>query len=202
MKVSVIIPYMEADDGKEAVLNRLLDSLVGADEIIIAENWKAGYAVPINFGLSQATGDYLIVMNDDLIQRSGDLHQLCDPKAVTSPIEGGLLQEMYGNCFCIPRWVYEATGGLDERYRISYFDDDDFINELRKRNILMHGVSEVEFENVDGGGRTLHTFADHNSFFEHNKQLFTEKWGGTPDQVTSFFKQFGRLPDPEEDVIE
>lgn len=193
---------MEADEGKQAVLNRLLDSLVGADEIIVAENWKAGYAVPINFGLSQATGDYLIVMNDDLIQRSGDLKQLCDPKAVTSPIEDGLLQDMYGNCFCIPRWVYEATGGLDERYRISYYDDDDFINELRKRNIPMHGVPEVEFENVDGGGRTLHTFPDHNEFFEENKQRFIEKWGGTPDQINRFFNNYGRLPDPEEDVIE
>lgn len=202
MKVSVIIPYMESDEGKPAVLKRLLDSLVGADEIIVMENWKEGYAVPINCGLEFATGDYLVVMNDDLIQRSGDLHQLCDPNAVTSPIEGGLLQDMYGNCFCIPRWVYEATGGLDERYRVSYFDDDDFINELRKRGIKMHGVPEVEFENVDGGGRTLHTFTDHNDFFEENKQRFIEKWGGTPDQVTNFFNRFGRLPDPEEDVIE
>lgn len=185
---------MEINEEKPAVLNRLLDSLVGADEIIVVENWKEGYAVPINFGLSQATGDYLIVMNDDLVMQKGSLSDMCDPEAVTSPKENGHEQPFYGNCFCIPRWVYEKVGGLDERYRISYFDDDDYINTLRKAKIPMKCKPAVVFENPNGGGTTLHVFPDHQEFFEENKQKFIEKWGYTPDEITTYWNQFGKLP--------
>lgn len=196
MNISVVIPYMESDEGKMAVLNRLLDSLEdkGANEILVVENWKAGYAVPINFGLSQALGDYLMVMNDDLIFREGTLDLLTDPNAVTSPLVDGRAQSFWGCCFCIPRWVYEKIGSLWEGYRISYFDDDDYINILRQNDIPMHSVQTVNVENVDGGGRTLHTFPDHREFFEENRQTFIHRWGGLPDEVTRFFNTHNRLP--------
>lgn len=198
-KVSVIIPYYEADPDKPAVLKRLTDSLVGADEIIVVWNDKMGYAKPINKGLNIAHGDFLMVLNDDLkMDPGGDLHNLCDPNFVTSPTVDGNEQPFWGCAFMMPRWVFEQTGGLDERYRISYFDDDDFINELRKNDIPMKCMPFVNFWNVDGGGRTLHTFPDHNEFFEENKQRFIEKWGGTPDQITAFYEQHGRLPEKNE----
>lgn len=179
MTLSVVIPYMEAFAGKQNILERCLDSLVGADEILVVENWKAGYAVPINYGLSEASSDFLLVMNDDIFQTRGNLKDLCDPQAVTSPKEDGGAQPFYGNCFCMPRWVYEKTGGLDERYRISYFDDDDFIFTLNSLNIPMRSVPSVSFSNPHGG-TTLHTFPDHNEFFEENKQRFLRKWGRLP----------------------
>lgn len=194
-KVSVIIPYMEADSEKPAVLNRLLDSLVGADEIIVVENWKDGYAIPINFGLSQATGDFLIVLNDDLkMDRGASLKDICDVNFVTSPTIDGNEQPFWGCAFCIPRWVYEKVGGLWEGYRISYFDDDDYINILRQAHVPMKSMPFVNFWNVDGGGRTLHTFPDHNEFFAENKEKFIERWGGTPDQITQFYEKNKRLP--------
>lgn len=190
---------MESDPDKIQVLERLLDSLKGADEIIVVENWKAGYAVPINFGLEQATGDYLMVLNDDLkMDQGASLKDLCDPNHVTSPTIDGNEQPFWGCAFMIPRWVYEKVGGLDERYRVSYFDDDDYINELRKAGVPMKCMPYVNFWNVDGGGRTLHTFPDHNEFFEENKQKFMEKWGYTPDELTSYFNQYGKLPPYQE----
>lgn len=198
-KISVIIPFMPADEDKWSVLERLLDSLEGADEILVIENMREGYAVPINFGLSQATGDYLIVLNDDLkMDRGASLKDICDPNFVTSPTIDGNEQDFWGCAFCIPRWVYEKVGGLDERYRISYFDDDDYLNELRQAHVPMKCMPSVSFLNVDGGGRTLHTFPDHNEFFDENKQKFIEKWGGTPDQLTAFFEKNKRLPKKEE----
>ena len=194
-KVSVIIPFMEADEGKIEVLERLLDSLVGADEIIVVENWKAGYGVPINFGLSQATGDFLIVLNDDLkMDRGASLKDICDSNFVTSPTIDGEEQDFWGAAFCIPRWIYDTVGGLWEGYRVSYFDDDDYINVLRQNNIPMKCMPFVNFWNVDGGGRTLHTFPDHNDFFAENKEKFIERWGGTPDDVTKYYKEHGKLP--------
>lgn len=198
MNISVVIPYYECDAGKPAVLERLVQSLKGHDEIIISSNQKEGYAIPINRGLRIAHGEYMIVMNDDLILRKGSLTLLPDPSAVTSPLIDGWRQPFWGCCFCIPRWVYETVGGLWEGYRISYFDDDDYINILRSKNIPMKSQPLVEFENVDGGGRTLHTFPDHAEFFKENKELFIKRWGGDPDQVSGFWGKFGRLPKKEE----
>lgn len=195
MKVSVVIPYMEVNEGKRDVLERLLDSLNGYDEILVVENWKDGYAVPINFGLSQASGDFLIVMNDDLVMdEGGDLRDICEPGIVTSPTVDGNDQSFWGCVFCIPREVYEKVGGLDERYRISYFDDDDYINTLRKHKVEMRSMPYVNFWNPSGGGTTLHEFPDHNEFFAENKEKFIEKWGYTPDEMTAYFNQYGKLP--------
>lgn len=194
-KVSIIIPYMEVDPEKKEVLRRLVNSLVGYDELLVISNWKWGYAKPINLGLSLASGDYLMVLNDDLkMDAGGDLHSLCDPNAVTSPTIDGKKQSFWGCAFMIPRWVYEKVGGLWEGYRISYFDDDDYINMLRVAGVPMKCIPAVNFENVGGGGRTLHTFPDHNEFFEENKQRYIKRWGGTPQEVNENYSQFGIMP--------
>lgn len=184
MKLSVVIPYMETDPEKHKVLERLLDSLKGVDEILVIENWKDGYAVPINFGLSQASGDFLMVLNDDLVMDKGsDLHDVCDINFVTSPSIDGKEQPFWGCAFCIPRWVYAKVGGLWEGYEVSYFDDDDYIQILKKARVPMKSMPNINFENVDGGGRTLHTFPNHQEFFDRNKQTFIKRWGNTPENL-------------------
>lgn len=185
MKLSIIVPYMESDPGKPAILNRLIQSLKGYDELIVVENWKDGYAIPINFGLSQATGDFMLVLNDDLVMDRGkDLHDICDINFVTSPTIDEREQPFWGCAFCIPRWVYAKVGGLWEGYRVSYFDDDDYIQTLKKHGVPMKSMPSVNFKNVDGGGRTLHTFPDHQEFFEENRKKFIERWGAEPGMLT------------------
>jgi GT2 family glycosyltransferase len=177
--ISVIIPYYESDPDKQRILRRCVNSLQGHDEIILVWNDKMGYAKSINRGLSIARGEYLVVMNDDLIWKEGSLLDLVDPMAVTSPQVNGIAQDFWGCCFCMPRWVYEQTGGLDERYRISYFDDDDFKFTLEDSHIEMNCVRKANVLHPEGG-RTLHTFPDRDQFFEENKQKFLEKWGRLP----------------------
>jgi hypothetical protein len=134
-------------------------------------------------------------LNEDLkMDRGASLKDICDVNFVTSPTIDGNEQPFWGCAFCIPRWVYEKVGGLWEGYRISYFDDDDYINILRQAHVPMKSMPFVNFWNVDGGGRTLHTFPDHNEFFAENKEKFIERWGGTPDQITQFYEKNKRLP--------
>lgn len=178
--ISVIIPYMEAFPEKRAILRRCVQSLRGHDELIVVSNWQEGYARPINKGLAIARGDFLVVMNDDIYQTAGSLQDLCNPEAATSPTINGQSQSLWGCCFCLPRWVYEQIGGLDEQYRISYFDDDDLIFTLQAAEIPMQSVPTVDFANPDGGGTTLHTFPDHREFFLENQAKFLTKWGRLP----------------------
>jgi len=175
MKLSVTIPYMESDPGKRAILERCLDSLHGADEIIVVENWKEGYAKPINFGMSQASGDFILMTTDDVIWPEISLKAMCDPEAVTSPLVNGQEQPLWGAAFCLPRWVYEKTGGLFEGYRISYWDDHDWIKTLEKHNIPFHSVPSIDIQHPEGG-RTLHTFPDHEEFYRENQALFKSRW--------------------------
>lgn len=176
--LSVVIPFMPIDEDKYAVLDQTLDSFSGADEVLVVENWKAGYAVPINFGLAQATGDFLVVMNDDLVWDGGSLTRLCDPEAVTSPRVNGHAQPFWGCAFCLPRWVYERTGGLFEGYRISYFDDDDFQNTLEHLGIPMRCEETVSL--TTQGGRTLERFPDRDAFFAENRALYNQRWPQHP----------------------
>ena len=178
MKLSVIIPYMEIDEGKRQVLADTVESFTGADEIVVVSNWREGYAKPINKGLAIARGDFLLVMNDDLTWDFQSLKRLCDPAAVTSPIVNGKDQPFWGCAFCIPRWVYDTVGGLYEGYKISYFDDADYYNSLIKAQIPVHSVPEVNV--TTQGGRTLEKFEDRDEFFKANQAHFIERWGKMP----------------------
>jgi hypothetical protein len=58
----------------------------------------------------------------------------------------------------------------------------------------MHSIPLVNFINVDGGGRTLHTFPDHKEFFEENKERYKERWGGYPEEIGEYYAKHGKLP--------
>lgn len=175
MRLSVIIPYMEIDDGKRQVLADTCHSFTGADEIIVVSNWKEGYAKPINKGLAIAKGDFLLVMNDDMTWDGMSLKRLCDPEAVTSPsVNGKTDQKFWGCAFCIPRWVYEKVGGLYEGYEISYFDDDDYQRTLEAAGVPLRCEPQVKV--FTEGGRTLHQFPDHDEFYKRNMAKFRERW--------------------------
>lgn len=181
-KLSVIIPYMESFPEKRQILERCCQSFTGADEIIIVSNWREGYAIPINKGLAVAKGDFMVIMNDDMVWDGGSLKRLCDESAVTSPsVNGNSTQKFWGCSWCIPRWVYEKLGGMDERFQISYFDDDDTFFTYASNNIPMYCKTEVKVETK--GGTTLDKFHDRNEFFAINRQKFIDKWGKTPEEM-------------------
>lgn len=179
MKVSVIIPYMESYPEKRQMLKTCVNSFSGADEIIVVSNWREGYAKPINKGLAIARGDFLIVMNDDLVWDGGSIKRLCDESAVTSPQVNGKSQPFWGCAFCIPRWIYEKVGGLWEGYNISYFDDADYYQMLKKNDIYTYTNEIVSL--TTKGGQTLDKFPDRDEFFEANHNLYIERWGGEPE---------------------
>jgi GT2 family glycosyltransferase len=180
MKLSWVIPYMESDAGKREILKNCTDSATGYDELIISGNMREGYAVPINRGARSAKGDFILISNDDLIWDGGSLKRLCDENAVVSPVVNGKSQPFWGCAFCVPKWVWDKVGGMWEGYRISYYDDADFVETLKKFNIPYYCNEQVNVQHLEGG-RTLHTFVDHNEFYEENHKKFIERWGKDVD---------------------
>lgn len=175
-KISVVIPFYPIDEGKHEVLQECVQSLPEHYETIVVWNRREGYAPAINNGVKCASGDYYLIMNDDVVWKSGKLDKLCIPGVVTSPTYNSKPHEtIWGSCFCVPSNVWSRIGGMDERYTISYFDDDDLIKTLESHDVSMRTVEAVDFDHPHPG-RTLDSMPDRDEFFQENKKKFEEKW--------------------------
>lgn len=181
-KLSVVIPYYELDKGKREVLERTVKSLGGYDELILVWNQRMGFLPALNVGYSLAKGDFIAMVCDDVILKTGTLYDLCDASAVTSAQIEGMPegQDFWGTLWVTPRWVWEKTGPFDEEYaKGSYFDDDDYYMTLRHNNIRTYVNPTVRIEHPEGG-RTLDREDDKRDKTERNREYFVKKWGHMP----------------------
>jgi len=180
--LSIVIPYYEAKgmEWKRTILRKCVQSFSGYyDELIVLSGTQSTLPKTINHGFSLASGDYVVVSNDDLTLVSGSLRALQIPDTVASPLINGGNMGYSGHIFCVPRNVIDATGGFDENYEIAYFDDDDFGFTVKDKGFSLTGVDSVNVSHPKGG-TTLETREDRNEIFEKNKQYFFNKWGRLP----------------------
>lgn len=175
-RISVVIPHMPSVPGASEALGICVNSLQGCDELIIMVNDGIGYAKAVNQGLAVATGDYLIVANNDTAMIEGTLRDMTFIDTVTVPrITPHPRDEMPRCFFCMPRWVYEATKGYDERFEGGYFEDDDFIRRLDLLEIPVATVNRVAVHHHDGGGLTMKHIGEQENF-DRNKVVYERKW--------------------------
>ena len=175
-----------------------------------------GFAAGNNRGLEVATGDYLVVLNNDTYVTPGWLHDLVrhlrkDPQlglvgAVTNnigneakiDIDYADMKEMQKAAylytskhpreeldvgvvafFCVgmPRTLFEAVGGLDERFGLGFFEDDDYCKRVAQagfriaiaEDVFVHHHLSASFDTLDQSRRQ--------ALFDRNKALYEEKWG-------------------------
>lgn len=207
-KVSLIIPCYWFNEDLVEMTKKCIDSLNldELDEVILVDDGSpieyvynktkiihlptnSGYARAANAGLEAATGDILILGNNDLVFHENWLTELLFPLNVgfdvstvwTSDqkvkledrIESGA---KFGSLFAMNRDVYEKVGGFDEQFR-SIFSDTD----LRRRILDEHftigkNLSDV----VTHLARATHKVVDKDDSkeeFLHNQRLFEAKYG-------------------------
>src|SRR6266702_3979365 len=115
-KISVIIPHMPFKEADEA-LECCLASLKGEyDELLLVINDGIGFGAAVNQGLKWASGDYICVINNDTVLKSGSLLDLATPLAVSVPKIDGQPDWKPRSFYCMPSWVYKKVGGYDERF--------------------------------------------------------------------------------------
>jgi len=183
MKLSIVIPYYEAEgmEWKRPMLKECVQSFAGyCDEIIVLSGTQSTLPKTINHGYSLASGDFIIVSNDDCRLLTGSLRALCVPGTLTSPLINGNDRGYSGHIFCVDREMVEKTGGFDENYHIAYFDDDDFLFTVREKGYAVQTVPEVNVYHPPIGGTTLEKRSDRSEIYEKNKAYFKEKWGRLP----------------------
>jgi N-acetylglucosaminyl-diphospho-decaprenol L-rhamnosyltransferase len=179
-----------------------LQSLSGVKVIHNEEN--LGFAGGCNTGIRAASGEWVIVLNNDVIVSPGWLEGMLDAadhwklQVVTPAIREGecdydidaYAQELTGRmrrvirkgqangiCFMVHRSVFDAIGLLDEQFRIGQYEDKDFFLRARRAGFALGTV----------GGAFLHHFgsatqkalkgkAPVRSYAVQNKAYFAEKW--------------------------
>lgn len=179
--ISIVIPHWGDVPGADEAFDWCCLSLewyiTHADfEFLPVYNDGIGYAKAVNLGLERSTGDYIIVMNNDVQLISGELSDLTDPFGVTVPaIDPQPRDNNPRAVFCLPRWVYKEVGPLDERFQGGYFEDDDYIRRLNVHRIPIYYKPQVFFKHLNGGGNTM-KYIGEQKFYDQNKKVYEDKW--------------------------
>jgi GT2 family glycosyltransferase len=183
-RLSLVIPHWPLDEETNDALRRCVASFPPECERIVVVNDGTGYGHNVNVGLRLASGDYIAVVNNDCWLADGDLHRLCVPEVVTSPLIIGERQGFgesiepggFHGCFwVVPRPVLDRIGLLDERFESAYWEDDDFIAGLHEVGIPTRQVPSVRVKHI--GGLTTVKVPEHRHWLERNEQVFKKKWG-------------------------
>ena len=183
-KYSIIIPIYDPKEQMEKIISDCLLSVIKNSkenyEIIPIYN-VVGFSMAVNMGLERATGDYLIILNDDIIiQDKNWLKKMGVENTITSwrmhPffITGENVPD--GACWCMSRNVFKKLGKLDDRFNNGYgFEDSDYWMRAKESGIEMKSadINLVHLEN-----KTFKSYHSDlkESMTEKNKQLFLEKW--------------------------
>jgi len=81
-------------------------------------------------------------------------------------------------CAALRREVWEDVGGLDERFEIGMFEDDDFSRRIRRAGYdirCLRGVWVHHFQEASFGALPKEEYA---RIYEANRRRFREKWKG------------------------
>ncbi len=84
--------------------------------------------------------------------------------------------KLSGFCLLMKRAVYQAVGGLDERFGIGFFDDDDLAVRARRAGFEL-AVARDLFVHHFGSRTFVGNGIDAGRLLEENARRFAEKWG-------------------------
>jgi glycosyltransferase involved in cell wall biosynthesis len=224
----LIVVNNGSTDGTEDYLSGVQDAApVPVTVIGNAEN--RGFPAAINQGLEAARGEYLVLLNNDVVVTDDWLDQLialanakADPDERAESVIGLVgpmsnyaappqlvedvpytdlkdmpafarrwreqqrgkwlrVRKLSGFCLLMKRAVYDAVGGLDERFGMGFFDDDDLAERARQAGFSL-AVARDLFVHHFGSRTFVGNGVDAEKLLNENAQRFADKWGlAVPD---------------------
>lgn len=186
-KISAIVPCLWVNQNFLDMTTWCLAGLINIDQTIVVNG--DSYAVNVNNGLKAATGDILIISNNDVefIQPEWLEHLLkplndgYDISSVRTTDSDGWETEdrieedaKFGSLWAMKRKVYETIGGLDESFG-NYFEDLDYHERAKRAGFriaknhagLVEHIGKATFKEVDPDDRQ----------YEAAKEKFKKKYG-------------------------
>ena len=84
--------------------------------------------------------------------------------------------KLSGFCLLMKRAVYETIGGLDERFGLGFFDDDDLAERARRAGFELAVAHDLFVHHF--GSRTFQgNGIDAEKLLDENARRFADKWG-------------------------
>ena len=217
--VEIIFVDNGSSDGTAEYLQKQIEQKTRGGAIRLIQNTEnRGFAAGNNQGMAVARGDYILLMNNDIVVTAGWLDRLIacarrNPRVgmvgprsnyVSGPqlveavdydiqtLEGldryaATLSEqcagkdrrlirVVGFCMLIKRAVIEAIGGMDDRYGLGNFEDDDFSLRAALAGFESR-MAEDSFVHHFGSRTFIGEKIDYRQSLLRNWELFKEKWG-------------------------
>ena len=88
------------------------------------------------------------------------------------------IPKLSGFCLLMKRAVYDAIGGLDERFGLGFFDDDDLAERARRAGFEL-AVAHDLFVHHFGSRTFVGNGIDAQKLLDENSARFAVKWGNT-----------------------
>jgi len=213
-------PYevVVVDNGSEAPTREMLAAIDDPHVRVVYNATNRGFAGGSNDGIASALGDYVVLLNNDVIVTDGWIDGLLDPfhripgTGVTAPRSnivvghqqlpsvqyqnerelaafaaarreehersGYFCDRAIGLCLCIDRAVLDRIGGLDERFGLGNFEDDDFCIRVRAAGYGIYVCNDV-FIHHFGSRSFAANNVDYTKTMAQNWEKFAQKWGYT-----------------------
>ncbi len=216
------VPYevVIVDNGSGPETVAWLRTLRDVRVIYNAEN--TGFAHGCNQGLAAARGDYVVLLNNDVvvtehwlgdlidaIERNpgvgvsaprsnvvagsqqipvpysdlGGMHRFAAERRAAYRRQGYATDRAIGLCLCIDRAVIETVGGIDERFGVGNFEDDDFSLRTRAAGFGIYVCDDV-FIHHFGSATFKANSVDWSATMVGNWAKFARKWGFDPAYPT------------------
>ncbi len=86
--------------------------------------------------------------------------------------------KLSGFCLLMTRGVYDAVGGLDTRFGLGFFDDDDLAERARRAGFEL-AVARDLFVHHFGSRTFVGNGVDANRLLDENAAKFADKWGNS-----------------------
>ena len=183
---------------------------------IILNSDNTGFAGGNNQAAREATGEYLVFLNNDTVVTQGWIERLLahlqsDPAiglvgpvtnatgnearipvsyttpaemeafaldcAITMSMSSFDIRMLAFYCVMTRKDQYENMGGLDERYAVGMFEDDDLAVRYHQQglrvvcaeDVFIHHFQRVSFSKIES--------EKYNRIFEENRKKYEDKWG-------------------------
>jgi len=124
-----------------------------------------GYTATVNKGLSMTTADVILVLNDDLKIKKGDLDRYYSiSEGIYSPRDTASDNtDRFGAIWGMNRETYIKMGNLNEKFK-HYFSDLDYYNRAKEK-----GISVIKWEDIVVEHKESATYRN-----ENKAKLFNE----------------------------
>jgi GT2 family glycosyltransferase len=196
--VEIILVNNASSDGTAEYLSKL------SGVTVINNDTNRGCSGAWNQGVSAASGDWIVILNNDVILSSGWIEGLLAAAErwhldVISPAirEGELNYDIeanareitgrmsdivrrgraHGICFMVHSRVFEAVGTFDENFRIGQYEDTDFFLRVQKSGFRLGTVGSSFLHHF--GSKTqnsIKTVKVAKPYALENKAYFIRKW--------------------------